>query len=213
MTPFWEIREDIAFRHRLHYPDGSGLLGWLRVSIASRGTLVLAVHRLSRMARLARAEQRAGAAPLGWLASVGRWVALIVAKAHVANSTRIAPGVYLPDGGHVVIGPLDIGAGTIIHPRVTIGMGLVDGGQPRIGARVWIGSDCVIFGAIAIGDGATVLPGSVVTKHIPPGAVVGGNPPRLIAAAFDNTVLRARLARARRDEDACLPAVLTDHHP
>lgn len=194
MTAFWsEIRADIVFRHRLLYPNGSGLFGWLRASIFSRGTLVLAVHRLSRLAMLAKQEGRRSGRPLGWLAAVGRRIAMVVAKAHVANSTRIAPGVCFPDGGHVVIGPLEIGPGTVIQPRVTIGMGVVDGGRPRIGERVWIGSDSIVYGAIVVGDGATVLPGSVVTKHIAPGAVVSGNPPRLIARGFDNSVLRASL--------------------
>jgi serine acetyltransferase len=202
MASIWRvIRADIEFRHRVRYPRGSGPFGWLRVSLFSRGTLVLAVHRLSRLASLAKMESRIGGRPLGWLASFGRWVVLVVTKSHVANSTRIAAGVCLPDQGHVVIGPLEIGPGTIIHRRVTIGMGAVGGGRPRIGARVWIGPDCVLYGAIEVGDGATVLPGSVVTKHVPPGAVVSGNPPRLVACGVDNSVLRSSFAFEAPEED------------
>ena len=192
------LRADIAFRHRLLYPQGSGMWGWLRASVLSRGMLVLAVHRLTWAAKMAKANRRAGRCPLGWAAATGRRVAMIVAKAHLANSMRIAPGVWLPDEGHVVLGALEIGPETIIHSRVTIGMGVVEGGRPRIGARVWIGSDTVVYGAITIGDGATLLPGSVVTRHVPPWAVVSGNPPRLIAMGFDNTPLRASLARGHR---------------
>jgi serine acetyltransferase len=195
MASIWPvIRADIEFRHRLRYPEGSGPFGWLRVSLFSRGTLVLTVHRLSRLASIAKLESRLRGRPLGWLASAGRWMVMVMAKAHVANSTRIAAGVCLPDQGHIIIGPLEIGSGTIIHRRVTIGMGALGGGRPRIGKRVWIGPDCVLYGAIEVGDGATVLPGSVVTRHIPPGAVVSGNPPRLIATGFDNSVFRSSLA-------------------
>lgn len=191
MTALWsEVRTDIEFRHHLLYPDGSGPLGWLWASMLSRGTLALAIHRLARHAKDAREGRRGGARPLGWLASAARHALLIVAKVHVASSTRIAPGVCLPDGGHLVLGALEVGRGTIIQRGVTIGMGLLDGGRPRIGANVLIGSDCVIYGAIVIGDGATLRPGSVVTKHIPPRSVVEGNPPRLVATDVDNTSLR-----------------------
>ena len=138
---------------------------------------------------------------------VPRDVDFFVAKAHLANSTRLAPGVYLPDGGHIVIGAHEIGTETVIQPRVTIGMGIVEGGPPRIGSRVWIGSDSVIYGAIVIGDGATILPGTVVTKSIPPGAVVSGNPPRLVASGFDNSPLRSSLALGGRLASGRIPGL------
>jgi serine acetyltransferase len=195
MTEGWPaLRADIAFRHHLLYPQGSGPRGWLRASLLSRGTLVLAAHRLTWAAKEAKADGRAVGRPLGWLAALARRVAMIVAKAYLANSMRIAPGVWLPDSGHIVLGAVEIGTETIINPRVTIGMGVVEGGRPRLGARVWIGSDSLVYGAITIGDGATILPGSVVTRHVPPGAVVSGNPSRLIAMRFDNTAMRASLA-------------------
>jgi serine acetyltransferase len=157
--------------------------------------LVLAVHRLAWAVKVARTEGTGVAFPWRWLAAVARRAATIVAKAHLSHSMHIAPGVWLPDGGHVVLGAVEIGPGTIIHSRVTVGMGVVEGGRPRIGARVWIGSDSIIYGAIAIGDGATILPGTVVTRDVPPGAVISGNPMRLIGARFDNTILRGSLAR------------------
>jgi serine acetyltransferase len=192
MTALWsDIRTDIEFRHHLLYPGGSGLFGWLRASLLSRGTLALAAHRLTRYAKDGRHRNRRWSRPLGWLVALARRAVLIVAKVHVASSTRIAPGVCLPDGGHLVLGALEVGPGTIIQRNVTIGMGLLDGGRPRIGANVLIGSDCVIYGAIVIGDGATLRPGSVVTRHIPARAVVEGNPPRVIATELDNSSLRA----------------------
>jgi serine acetyltransferase len=214
MTEGWPaLRADIAFRHHLLYPQGSGLRGWLRASLLSRGTLVLAVHRLTWAAKEAKANGRAVGRPLGWLAAIGRRMAMIVAKAYLANSMQIAPGVWLPDGGHIVLGAVEIGPETIIHPRVTIGMGVVEGGRPRVGARVWIGSDSVVYGAIAIGDGATILPGTVVTRHVPPGAVVSGNPPRLIATRFDNTEMRATLALQARTTRECVPPLAEDTGP
>lgn len=49
-----------------------------------------------------------------------------------------------------------------------------------IGADVWIGGSAIILGGITIGDGAIVGAGSVVTRDVPPGATVAGNPARLI---------------------------------
>ena len=204
MTTLWsEIRSDVAFRHHLRYPDGSGPAGWLRVWLPSRGILALAVHRLVRYANDLRRRGRAFARPLGWIVSIARRVLLIAAKIHVASSTRIAPGVSFSDRGNLVLGALEIGPGTVIHQNVTIGMGLLDGGRPRIGARVLIGSDCVVYGAVTIGDGATLLPGSVISRDVAPGTVVAGNPPRVVATGFDNATLnRAVEMDAARAGDA-----------
>src|SRR5215831_9372037 len=43
-----------------------------------------------------------------------------------------------------------------------------------------IGSNATILCGVVIGEGATVGAGSVVTKDVPPGAVVAGNPARLL---------------------------------
>lgn len=191
MTTLWsEIRSDVAFRHHLLDPDGSGPLGWMRVWLPSRGILSLAAQRLVLRALDSRQQDSFFARPLGWLVGVARHVLLLGAKVHVASTTRIAPGVSFPDGGHLVLGAHEIGSGTVIHRNVTIGMALLDGGRPRIGARVLIGSDCIIYGAITIGDGATILPGSVVNRHVPASTVISGNPPRVVASGVDNSRLR-----------------------
>ena len=50
----------------------------------------------------------------------------------------------------------------------------------KIGSRVWIGCNCLIMKGVTIGDGAVVAAGSVVTKDVPQGALVGGNPAKVI---------------------------------
>lgn len=46
--------------------------------------------------------------------------------------------------------------------------------------HVWIGSRAIILKGVAVGRGAAVAAGSVVTKNVPPFALVGGNPARII---------------------------------
>jgi acetyltransferase-like isoleucine patch superfamily enzyme len=51
--------------------------------------------------------------------------------------------------------------------------------------RAWIGFNSIILKGVTIGEGAVVAAGSVVTKDVPPYAVVGGNPARVIRALRD----------------------------
>jgi acetyltransferase-like isoleucine patch superfamily enzyme len=43
-----------------------------------------------------------------------------------------------------------------------------------------IGSGAVLLCGVTIGENATIGAGSVVTKNVPPGAVVAGNPARVM---------------------------------
>jgi len=63
-----------------------------------------------------------------------------------------------------------------------------------IGNDVWIGSHVFVRGGIAIGDGAVVAAGSVVVKDVPPYAIVGGNPARIIRMRFNDSSVERLLA-------------------
>jgi acetyltransferase-like isoleucine patch superfamily enzyme len=45
---------------------------------------------------------------------------------------------------------------------------------------VWIGSKAIITAGVTIGDGAVVAAGAVVTKDIPPFAIAGGVPAKVV---------------------------------
>lgn len=60
----------------------------------------------------------------------------------------------------------------------------VDGYDVVVGNDVWIGCNVLIKGGIRIGDGAIVAMGSIVTKDVPPYAIVGGVPAKVIKYRF-----------------------------
>lgn len=58
-------------------------------------------------------------------------------------------------------------------------------GRVKIGDWVYIGSNALIMPGVSIGDHCLVAAGSVVTKSVPAGYVVGGNPARIICKTED----------------------------
>ncbi|MDR0981656.1 MAG: acyltransferase [Culturomica sp.] len=93
-----------------------------------------------------------------------------------------------------VRGNISIGSNTIIGPGVSIfaenhncsrtDIPIVEQGETRgdvtIGSDVWIGTRCTILSGVTIGDHSIIAAGSVVTKEVPPYAVVGGVPAKIV---------------------------------
>ena len=50
----------------------------------------------------------------------------------------------------------------------------------RVGNNVWIGYGASILRGVTVGDGAVIGTYAVVTKDVPPGAIVGGVPARVL---------------------------------
>lgn len=58
-----------------------------------------------------------------------------------------------------------------------------------IGNDVWIGSHVLINGDVKVGNGAVIGAGAVVVKDVPPYAVVGGVPARVIRYRFTEDII------------------------
>ncbi len=54
-----------------------------------------------------------------------------------------------------------------------------------IGDDVWIGARVIILPGVTIGTGCVVGAGSVLTRDVPPGSVVAGNPARVVKRRGD----------------------------
>lgn len=62
-------------------------------------------------------------------------------------------------------------------------------GDILIGNDVWIGYEAVILSGVTIGDGAVIGARAVVTKDVPPYAIVGGVPAKPIRKRFDKETI------------------------
>jgi len=123
----------------------------------------------------------------------------------VSDGSALFSGVRIEVGPRAVF---SIGRGSYInrngtvicHERVSIGNDCqiswdvvisdddqhdIPGGGARrapivIGDHVWIGCRAIILKGVTIGEGAVVAAGAVVTRDVPPHALVGGQPARVI---------------------------------
>ncbi|MBQ5934039.1 MAG: CatB-related O-acetyltransferase [Lachnospiraceae bacterium] len=70
-----------------------------------------------------------------------------------------------------------------------------DENKIKIGNDVWIGAGAMILRkpGLSIGDGAVIGAGSVVTRSVPPYAIVAGTPARIISYRFLNEVINFML--------------------
>lgn len=74
----------------------------------------------------------------------------------------------------------------------------------KVGKHVWIGTRAIILAGVIIGDYAVVAAGSVVNANVPKGAIVGGNPARILKYREKEMYLKEQ-AIYERDEAIITP--------
>lgn len=103
---------------------------------------------------------------------------------HLSAFSSITIGDNLLTGKWVSIVDNDHGvtdAATLALPPLS--RSLHAKGPVVIGNNVWIGDKATVLSGVTIGDGAVVGANAVVTKDVPPYAVVAGNPARIVKQA------------------------------
>ncbi|KAF1722677.1 sugar O-acetyltransferase [Pseudoxanthomonas wuyuanensis] len=94
-------------------------------------------------------------------------VILDVVEVVIGDGTQVGPAVQIYTADH----PRD--------PQQRCS-GAEFGRPVRIGRNVWIGGGAILLPGITVGDDALIGAGSVVTRDVPAGATVVGNPARAI---------------------------------
>lgn len=102
----------------------------------------------------------------------------------IEHISKILEGLCIPHPVGIVIGQnAEIGKNCTILQGVTIGSNLFKSRfeLAKIGNNVLIGAGAKIIGPVKIGNDVTIGANSVVTKDIPDGVVVGGNPAKILS--------------------------------
>lgn len=89
----------------------------------------------------------------------------------IGSNVLIAPAVQFCGATH----PLDVD---------TRRSGLEYGVPITVQDDVWIGGGAILLPGVTIGKGSVIAAGSVVTRDVPPGTVVAGNPARALRATM-----------------------------
>ncbi|MGN8251063.1 CatB-related O-acetyltransferase [Pseudomonas sp. SMV7] len=64
----------------------------------------------------------------------------------------------------------------------------------NIGHDVWIGADATVLEGVTVGTGAIIATRALVTRDVPPYAIVGGNPARIIRFRHPDDLIERLLA-------------------
>lgn len=126
---------------------------------------------------------------------VGRYTSIgeglrILDSYHPIDYVSTSHFTWRPRSAFVEAARVDRGAPSLSEPNFNI-----HGKKPFpvVGNDVWIGQNVTLSTGVRIGDGSVVAANSVVTKSVPPYAIVGGNPARIIKYRFTEYQIQSLL--------------------
>ena len=136
---------------------------------------------------------------------------------HIACHSAIIGGGYcylsdffgMSSGVRVLTGSDDFLGSGLTNPTIPTDLRHVHRGKVWFGPHSLLGTNVVVFPDVALGEGAVVAAGSVVTRSLAPWGVYRGSPARRIKARSDaairagEAVLLAREGEMRRFRDPC----------
>jgi serine O-acetyltransferase len=117
----------------------------------------------------------------------------VVFTAVITHTATIGEGcMFLHRGMGVLIGEVKMGNRVMVAPFVLMG-GQAASANPVIEDDVVIGAHAMILGDITIGRGAVIGASAVITKDVPPGAIMAGPSAELIRTVPDGKEYLASL--------------------
>jgi len=130
---------------------------------------------------LYRLKARLQALRIPILPRVAHRLAMATAQVSIGDPVIIEPGVYLAHGQVVIDGVVEIEAGTVIFPWVTVGLIAGELRGPTIHRDVQIGTGAKVLGPVIVGEGARIGANAVVVDDVPAKATVAGVPARVVS--------------------------------
>jgi len=170
--------------------------------LLTQGFWASCVYRMSRAA-LFGARPRFLRRPLRVFVVLAQKAIEILTGICIPTKCEIGEGLYIGHYGAIFFPAHGrIGHNCSVAQNVTLGVaGKGDArGAPTVGNRVFIGSHSVVVGKITVGEDAMICAGTVVTRSVPPRAVVMGNPARVVSyeGSFDHVLYDGMEADADR---------------
>lgn len=124
------------------------------------------------------------------------------------------PGASVVGTGAVLPASVRLGHGVDVGPMAVFEEAQEGQESTRVGNRVRVGANATVCAGAHLADGCVVRPGAVVTRAVPPGAIVEGNPATIIGyvAAGDGPVSPSHPSDARQPIEQTGVKGVTVHH-